>query len=211
MFAHPGRSRAIIAAFLLAPGALFGSSIAALHGQRIVDPSILPLVCLEIGTVGTPLVVDSVVFENQETHGEETRTLANTFGKGHPDILTAAAPGPISLSLPILKFRPGHYRIKSIVFVGPGNGYALDLSESGIAFEVKPGVVNYVGGVEINADWSYLFHEANRHIDHNQVNRVSTSSSVICKDTVHRDMKWACDQIPGMLPLPWSVSFVSGK
>ncbi len=203
--------RACLAALMLAPCTLIASSIAVLRGQKIVDPSILPLVCLEIGTVGTPLVLDSIVFENLETHIEESRTLANTFGRSHPDILTAAVSGSTSLSLPILKFRPGRYHLKSIVFVGPGNGYSLDLSASGIWFEVKPGCVNYVGGIEINADWAYLFHGANRRVDYNEVNRISAPSSVLCKDTVRRDVKWACDQIPGMLTLPAVVSPITGE
>jgi hypothetical protein len=196
---------------LLVPCALRGSSIAVLRGQKTVDPSILPLVCLEIGTVGTPLVLDSIVLENMDTHVAESQTLANTFGRSHPDILTAAAPGPISLSLPILRFRPGRYRIMSVVFVGPGNGYSLDLSSGGIWFEVKPACVNYVGGIEISADWAYLFSGANRRMEHNEVNRVSIQSRVICRDTAHRDVKWACSQIPGMLPLPSVVSPLVGK
>lgn len=203
--------RVCTAAFLIAPIAGMGSSIAVLRGQKTVDPSILPLVCLEIGTVGTPLVVDSILLENLDTHAEESRTLANTFGQSHPDILTAAAPGPRSLSLPIMKFRPGRYRLKSIVFVGPGDGYTLDISSAGLSFEVKPGCVNYVGGIEINADWAYLFTRANRRMDYHQVNRVSVQSSVVCKDTVHRDAKWACDQIPGMLALPSAISRVAAK
>jgi hypothetical protein len=208
---RPVFSRACLAAILAAPCALLGSSIAVLRGQKAVDPSILPLVCLEIATVGTPLVLDSVVFENMETRAEESRTLSNTFGRSHPDILTAAAPGPRSLSLPIMKFRPGRYRLKSISFVGPGTGYSLDLSSGGIWFEVKPACVNYVGGIEINADWAYLFHSANRRVEYNEVNRTSVQSSVICRDTVRRDVKWACDEIPGMLTLPAVVSHIAGK
>lgn len=171
----------------------------------------LPLVCLEIGTVGTPLVLDSIVLEDMDTHVTESKTLANTFGQSHPDILTAAAPGPISLSLPIMKFRPGRYLIKSVVFVGPGSGYSMDLSSSGIWFEVKPSCVNYVGGIEISADWAYLFRWANRKVQNNEVNRVSAQSRIVCKDTAHRDVKWACSQIPGMLPLPSVVSRIAGK
>jgi len=203
--------RACLVASLAVPGVLFGSSIAVLRGQTSVDRSILPLVCLEIGTVGTPLVLDSIVVENMETHVSESRTLANAFGKAHPDILTAAAPGPISLSLPILKFKPGRYRITSVVFVGPGDGYSLDLSSGGVWFEVKPSCVNYVGGIEINADWAYLFHVANRPLQHNEVNRVSAPTRVTCRDTVRRDVKWACDQIPAMLTLPSAVSHLAGN
>jgi hypothetical protein len=201
----------LAAGFLLLPSALLGTSIAVLRGQKTVDRSILPLVCFEIGTVGTPLVLERVVLENMDTHAEETRVLANSFGSSHPDILTAAAPGPVSLSLPIMRFQPGRYRLKSISFVGPGSGYALDLSSAGIWFEVKPACVNYVGGIEITADWAYLFQGANRKLQYNEVNRVSVRSSVVCKNTVARDVRWACDQVPGMLPLPSVVSPVAGK
>lgn len=204
-------ARALLAASLFLPSALFGTSIAVVRGQKTIDPSVLPLVCIEIGTVGTPLVLDSIVFENMETQAKESRTLANTLGKDHPDILTAAAPGPVSLSLPILKFRPGRYRLKSIVFVGPGSGYSLDLSSARVWFEVKPACVNYVGGIEINADWAYLFQGASRRLQHNEANHVSAPSRVVCKDTVRRDVKWACDQVPGMIALPSVVSPVAGK
>jgi hypothetical protein len=208
---RPGAMRSCFAALLLAPFALLGSSIAVLRGQTVVDPSILPLVCLEIATVGTPLVLDSIVFENLETHAEESRSLANTFGRSHPDILTAAAPGPMSLSLPIMKFNPGRYRLKYVVFVGPGTGYSLDLSKGGYWFDVKPACVNYVGGIEINADWANLFHQANRQVDRNDVRRVNVASNVICRDTVHRDVKWAWAEIPGMRTLPSVVSPIAAK
>jgi hypothetical protein len=210
-FKPPVALPACLVALILWPCALPASSIAALRGQKTVDPSILPLVCIEIGTVGTPLVLDSLVFENLETQVEEKRTLANTFSKSRPDILTAAAPGPISLSLPILRFRPGRYRLKSITFVGPGDGYTLDLSASGAWFEVKPACVNYVGGIEIDADWAYLFKMANRRMDHNQVSRVSARSRVIYKNTVQRDVRWACEQIPGMVMLSSMVSSIAVK
>lgn len=210
-FMRPAGMRACLACLLLAPCVLLASSITVVRGQKAIDPASLPLVCLEIGTVGTPLVIDRVVFENLGTHDDETRVLSNTFNLSHPDILTAVAPGPISLSLPILRFQPGRYRLKSIVFVGPGDGYSLDFSSGNIWFDVKPACVNYVGGIEIYADWGKLFRGANRVLEHNEVNRVSTQTSIYCKDTVRRDVRWACDQIPGMLPLPAAVSQISGK
>jgi hypothetical protein len=201
-------TRACVAALLLAPCGLGASSIAVLRGQTQVDPSVLPLVCMEIGTFGAPLVVDNVTFENMDTESDVTKTIANTFGRDHPDALSAVAPGPVSLTLPILKFKPGRYRVKQIVFVGPGTGYSLDLTSGKIWFEVKPGVVNYVGGLELRADWRALFHGVVRPLEHNESVHTSTPTSVVPKDTVARDVKWACSQVPGMAPLPAVISLL---
>jgi hypothetical protein len=201
-------SRVCVAALLMAPCGLGASSIAVLRGQTQVDLSILPLVCMEIGMVGAPLIVDNVTFENIDSGSDVTKTIANTFGQDHPDALTAAAPGPISLTLPIMKFKPGRYLLKEIVFFGPGTGYSLDLSSAKIWFEVKPGVVNYVGGLELKADWHSLFHGVVRPLEHNESVHTSTATSVAFKNTVARDVKWACSQAPGMVPLPAVMSLL---
>lgn len=196
-----------MAALLLAPAALRATSIAAVRGQTTVDPALLPLVCLEIATVNTALSLDRLMVENMDTRVVESRTLSNTFDLKHPDILTAASPGGhASLSLPILKFRPGRYRLKSVVFVGPGNGFDVDLSTSRLWFEVKPGVVNYVGGVEMNADWATFFRAANRQGEHNEVVRATTGLTCRFGTTQTRDIRWACSQIPGMVSLPSVIS-----
>lgn len=199
--------RAAMAALLLAPAGLRATSIAAVRGQAAIDRGLLPLVCLEIATVNTALSLDRLVVENMDTGVTESRTLSNTFDLKHPDILTAASPGGhAALSLPILKYRPGRYRLKSIVFVGPGNGFDVDLSSLRIWFEVKAGMVNYIGGVELNADWGTFFRAANRQVEHNEVARATTSLRVQAAATQPRDIRWACSQIPGMVSLPSVIS-----
>jgi hypothetical protein len=160
-----GCQLSFLAPFVL-PAALHASSIAVKRGHARVDPGILPLVCLEVGTVGAALPLDFIVFENLGTHDELKMVLTSSFDTAHPDMLTAAAPGSTSLSLPILRFKPGRYRIKSIDFVSGGlSTFTMNLADNASYwFEVKAGCVNYVGGLEIEADWGWIFGRMRRPV-----------------------------------------------
>ena len=202
-----GCQLSFLAPFVL-PAALHASSIAVKRGHARVDPGILPLVCLEVGTVGAALPLDFIVFENLGTHDELKMVLTSSFDTAHPDMLTAAAPGSTSLSLPILRFKPGRYRIKSIDFVSGGlSTFTMNLADNASYwFEVKAGCVNYVGGLEIEADRGWIFGRMRRPVMANESKRGSFSTSIRLRETAPRDVKWACELDPGMLALPLMVS-----
>ena len=197
-------------ALCLLPALADASSIAVRRGQATVDPAILPLVCLEIGTDGIAMPVDSIVFENLADHTVQKVIVSNSFDTAHPDMLTAAAPGPISLSLPILRFNPGRYQIKSIDFVSGGlSNFTINVSQSAnYWFEVKPGCVNYVGGIEIAADWAAIRRHFNGQYRANDPVHINFASTLWVRQTVQRDVKWACSVDPGMLALPLAVSAI---
>jgi len=186
------------------------SSIAVKRGQTTVDPAILPLVCLEVATKGGVLPLDGFVFENLDDHTITTLWVAGRIEDSHPDILTAMAPGPLSLSLPILRLRPGRYAINSVLFLTGGfSDFTMDLSAAGYWFEVKPGCVNYLGGLEIAAEWSSIrrFYQEHGRLAHD-VAKMNIETMTFIRDTVQRDVKWACSVDPGMAALPLTVSRV---
>jgi hypothetical protein len=210
--------RLLLVAACAVPAAGHASAIAVKRGQARVDPAILPLVCVEIGTVGKALPLDSVTFENLDSHAETRMVLSNSFDASHPDMLTAAAPGPRSLSLPILKLKPGRYQMKSLEFVGPGystlygrsiSSYTMNLAGGTVYwFEVRAGCVNYVGGLEIAANWAAIYYAAGQGGMANQPAHTEFPTTIAIVETARRDAKWACDVDPGMLSLPASFSAV---
>ena len=162
---RPGLRRA--AALLVLASAALGSAgragasaIAVKRGQTAFNPRDLPLVCIEVATVGSAIPLDSIVLEDG-AHAEVKLTVTSVFGSSHPDLLTAYTPAHESLSLPIMRLKPGRYVLKELEFVGlPGVRGATTISFTVstpvhvVWFEVKPGCVNYVGGVSIWADWN---------------------------------------------------------
>jgi hypothetical protein len=193
---------------LTLPSTIWASSIAVKRGQTKVDSAILPLVCVEIGTRGIALPIDSILFENMETHEEQTMYLTNSFNSSHPDLLTAVAPDSLSLSLPILRFKPGRYRVMSIDLVSGGaSNMTLSLAEFGTFwFLVQDGCVNYIGGLEISADWNGIIRKMRGAALNNEPKRTQFATVVTLRQTAKRDVKWACDVDPGMLALPLALS-----
>ena len=195
--------RLLLVAACTLPSSSLASAIAVKRGQTKVSPGLLPLVCLEIGTIGTSLPLDAIEVENLETHAKQRLVLSSSFNISHPDMLTAQAPGPISLSLPILSLKPGRYQLNSVDFVSGGaSSYTMDLSSSGkYWFEVRPGCVNYVGGIEIAADWASIYRYRNEPVRNNEVQRLSFETRILLLQTIKRDAKWACDVVPGLAAL----------
>ncbi len=71
--------------------------------------------------MGAAFPLDTVNFENLDTHESLRMVLTSSFNTSHPDMITAAAAGgTTSLSLPILRLKPGRYRIAALEFVGGG-------------------------------------------------------------------------------------------
>jgi hypothetical protein len=210
---RPRAARGWVAAALLvlcAAPHLVASAIAVKRGQKVVDPKSLPLVCLEIGTYGASIPVDSITLENVATHETQRLVLANTFNPNHPDMLTAAANGDTSLSLPILRLKPGRYRVVGFEFVAGGASvYYLDLPEgSTYWFEVLDGCVNYVGGIEITAVWPWLRSGYDRSLTTTQTTHTRFGAQIVARAVARRDVKWACDVVPGLLPLPSALSVI---
>jgi hypothetical protein len=186
------------------------STIAVKRGQKQVDPAILPLVCLEIGTIGVAWPIDTITFEDMDSHALVREELANPSITAHPDMLTAAAPNSVSLSLPILQLKPGRYRIHHVrLLTDVFRTVEFQLS-SGEAywFEVKPNCVNYVGGIHLETDWDALNREFKRAEKYTVTAKATYPIRALARDTAKRDVKWACHEIPGMIPLPMAISLL---
>lgn len=184
-------------------------SVAVKRGQAKIDPACLPLVCLSVATNQANIPLDAIVFENTSS-GEKIRAvLSKSFDAKHPDMPTAIQGGTRSLSLPILHFAPGTYLIASLEFMGPATrtGYAsieFPISnQKHFTFEVKPGCVNYIGGLIFSADWRDIHFP---YISDHEIHPTSKESSFPYKvevdQTALRDANWAHDVIPGMKELP---------
>jgi len=162
--------------------------------------------------VGTAIPLNSVVLEDGDTHAEQRLIVSSVFGSAHPDLLTAYTPDHKSLSLPIVRLRPGRYMVRQLEFVAvPGvratTTVTFDVStpEHGVWFEVKAGSVNDVGGISVWADWNNALSRLSSN-DNQRLRQASFASQTSVTQTMARDAKWACDVIPCMIPLPLVVS-----
>jgi TonB family protein len=204
----------ILAFALQASGQAKTLGVAVKRGQQSVDAGILPLACITIATDDIALPLDAVVLFNLETHEKIKAIVSNTFDTRHPDLLTATLNGHRSLSMPILKLKPGHYRIVSLEFVGSSvitwvSDVVFNVENRGhFEFEIKPGFINYVGTFVISADWSHAL--TTEPLDKRAARRSNREKGFSCQfaieDSAPRDAKWATDVVPGLLHLPSTAS-----
>lgn len=211
----PASSRLLSASLMAAAVASAGhaTSIAVLRGQTSVDPRILPLVCLEVATLHAALPLDYIVVQKLPEQKTIRLNLANTFSTAKSDLLTAySGASDASLSLPIFRLQVGRYRILKIGFdrgAGSPVGFDVPIGEiMDLEFQVAPACVNYVGSLQITADWETIRRGLGGPIENNGAKKVSFQYYVIASDDTRRDVKWACDTIPAMKGLPLAISLI---
>jgi len=206
-------TRYIAVVFLVSTLCLTGTAtdigVAVQRGQKSVDPAILPLVSIVIATEDTPALLDTIVFEDLETHEKYRAVLSKKSDPSHPDMLTAVLAGHQFLSMPIIHLKPGRYQITSLDFLGPTgkNGFASFSFDPGrqqqYCFVVKPGYVNFAGTFLIDAPWPWLGRNNSRRTETSFTGRIRIESSAA------RDAGWVADVVPGMAALPTAVSKIS--
>ncbi len=192
--------------------------VAVKRGQKVVEASSLPLVCICIETYRAALPLDKIVFEDLDRGTVIKAVVAKSLNPSRPDMLTANADGNRSLSMPILHLPPGRYVIKSLEFVGPQSGVAGTSFEFDVSttrqyiFRVQEGCVNYVGSLVITADWETI---RLPYISANAVNPTQASqqfaSRVSTEQSAVRDARWATDVVPGMQDLKAVFSMIETR
>ncbi len=193
--------------FMVSHAAL-GAGVAVKRGQQKVDPGILPLLCIAVATDDAALPLDTITFENLEEQKNYKFTLSGSFSASHPDMLTAVAHGNSSLSLPIVRLKPGTYLITQLEFLGaPVSGQTSNITYNlaqgiRLTFKVAAGCVNYAGTLVISADWAAARLPKSDAMYNKGVPHRNFASQTHIEQTAQRDFKWASDVIPGMKTLP---------
>ncbi|HEY1794392.1 MAG TPA: hypothetical protein VGG34_15865 [Opitutaceae bacterium] len=191
------------------------TDLAVKRGQTKFDKRELPLVCLEVSTYGLALPLETVVVTNMSTHEQTTLGFRGAFEGKQVQLLTAATKTE-SLSLPIFHLPAGKYSIETMYFDGPTmasgigvttTGYTMNVSSEGHKawFEVRPGCVNFVGGIR------FVIISGRR--GGMQASMYGSSSfkfqsSVQATRYLAGDAKWACDEVPCISALPAAASAI---
>lgn len=201
----------LVAGFASAAAAL-ANDIAVDPGQATFDKRNLPLVCMEVGTLGAAVPLDSVIIAEMKGGSDRRLTFADSLYHMHSRLLTAYSPNQESLALPIFRLQPGKYVIRRLEFIGPATGLGYTTLTFGVGsddhpawFEVKAGCVNFVGGISVRADWPHVGITVLPG-SLSGVSQHSFAAQVFVTNKISRDAKWACDRIPCIAALPSVVS-----
>jgi hypothetical protein len=205
--------RALLFAAAISRPALGSNDVAVYPGQATFDAKGLPLVCVEIGTIGAAVPFDSLIVADRKSGTERRLSFADSLYNFHSQLLTAYTRTE-SLALPIFHLPAGQYVIRRLEFVVNQSYQSHSLLTFGVGsdqhpvwFEVKPGCVNYIGGIDVQAQWANAgvaplpgsLAGASTH---------SFSARTIFSNRMARDAKWASDKAPCMGALPWAVSLM---
>ena len=180
-------------------------------GQTSIDSPHLPFACITVATVGKVIPIEKLVIESLDSHKTMTAQLGKTFNRLHPDYPVGVA-GSDSLSMVVMELKPGRYQVIKIEFtpmgltVGVPSYRFVFPKEDRFCFTVKPGCVNYIGCISLEADWtSALVMLVSPRGEGRFVVAYNTSN------TAKRDAKWAARAFPCIEHLPATESVFGEK
>jgi hypothetical protein len=203
-----------VAASLLLSSAAVANDLAVDPGQQAFERKNLPLVCMEVGTIGAAIQFDSLIIADRKTGVERRLSFKEPMYNMHTRLL-AAHTSTESLALPIFHLEPGQYVVLRLEFVTGAYGarsrplmtFGVGSDARPIWFEVKPGCVNYVGGIDVKADWANSG-AAPLPGSLQGVTTHSFAARTSFNNRIARDAQWAGDRAPCMASLPWTLSLM---
>jgi hypothetical protein len=179
----------LILTALCLPGREIVVKLAVKPGQKTVDPTLLPLVCITVGLDYAELAVTEFSVVNLDTKDIWIAKVGSLIPT-RPKVITAMKGQHRLLAMMVFHLKPGRYQLRQVEFEGSGQSlFVCNLNETkSISFNVAPDRVNYVGSFILQSEWNLFLARGPGKIP----------ASITVEPTAERDAKWVTRVVPGI-------------